>query len=58
MNITVELLQEQANNVVKNLDGYKQGYIEALAWAKQVLSQKEQQKALETDSVGGPEAAR
>lgn len=44
MNITEEMLKEQAENVNKNLEGYKQGYLMALAWIASVMAAEEPKK--------------
>lgn len=44
MNITQDMLKEQAENVNKNLEGYKQGYLMALSWIASVIEAKEPEK--------------
>ena len=44
MNITQEMLKEQVENVNKNLEGYKQGYLMALSWIASVIATEEPKK--------------
>ena len=44
MNITQDMIKEQADNFNKNLEGYKQGYLLALSWVSAVLSAEEPKK--------------
>lgn len=44
MIITQDMLKEQSENVNKNLDGYKQGYLMALAWIAGVIAAEEPKK--------------
>jgi hypothetical protein len=44
MQITEEMLQKQAEATVTKVDGYKQGYVEALAWVNQVLKADEKKE--------------
>lgn len=44
MNITQDMIKEQADNFNKNLEGYKQGYLLALSWISAVLAAEEPKK--------------
>lgn len=47
MELTQEQLKKQAEEMSKNLEGYKQGYLMALSWAAAVLEVKEPEDSKE-----------